>query len=146
MYFCCGVSLLFLYRTSTVDLYLILLDYGGCSDGSHRTYIPIPRNPTHKTQGKLTINSLHIGEPLNAGPSCVRICAGLHNASGTPPQKPKNTHGSRNTPRTKNHTKNQLRRTPKRKTPAQQQQQQSTPIKQAPSTMSSIRVYQSTGV
>ena len=59
IYFCCGVSLLFLYRTSTVDLYLILLDYGGCSDGSHRTHIPIPRNPTHKTQGKLTINSLH---------------------------------------------------------------------------------------
>ena len=59
IYFCCGVSLLFLYRTSTVDLYLILLDYGGCSDGSHRTHIPIPRNPTHKTQGKLTINSVH---------------------------------------------------------------------------------------
>ena len=31
------------------------------------------------------------GEPLNAGPSGIRICAGLHNASGTQPQKPKNT-------------------------------------------------------
>ena len=80
-------------------------------------------------------------EPLNAGPSCVRSCAGLHNASGTQSQKPHNT---RKPKHTKNHTKNQLRRTPKRKTPAQQQQ--STHSKQAPSTKSSIRVYQSTGV
>ena len=47
-------------------------------------------------------------EPLNAGPSCVRSCAGLHNASGTQSQKPHNT---RKPKHTKNHTKNQFRRT-----------------------------------
>ena len=43
-------------------------------------------------------------EPLNAGPSCVRICAGLHDASRTHIQKPQNTHGSRNTRRTTRRT------------------------------------------
>ena len=103
-------------------------------------------SPSHFPEGNLVsvISTSMLGvsrEPLNAGPSCIRICAGLHNTSGTQPQKPINT---RKPKHTKNHTRNQLRRTPKRKTPAQQQQ--STHSKQAPSTKSSIRVYQSTGV
>ena len=89
---------------------------------------------------------VHTGEPLNAGPSCVRICAGLHDASRTHIQKPQNTHGSRNTRRTTRRTPKREEQHPNAKTPAQQQQQQSTHSKQGPSTKSSIRVYQSTGV
>ena len=57
------------------------------------------------------------------------------------------THGRRNTRRTTRRT-NCEKQHPNAKTPAQQQQQQqqSTHSKQAPSTKSSIRVYQSTGV